>query len=109
MDFQIYARVQEYQVVHLEEIIHARHGDPIQNLVLYKGVPKEEAKLPKGSTDTLHKVGESTIFYDYNPPLDPFCNRPMAAQLFASNMTITLQTFENDEKPVIVRRLPLEL
>lgn len=112
MDFTIDARVAEYQVNHLEEIILARHGDPIENLKLYKGPPSEETLLTSGSTDTLQKVGEMTIFYDYYPPLDPFCNRPMAHTLYSTTPVITLPTYEGcSSKPTIepekLRRAPI--
>ena len=101
MDFQIDARLPEYQLAHLEEIINARHGDEIQNLTLYKGPPSEATKLTPGSTDPVSSTGASCIFYDYYPPLDPFHNRPTAGEVFATNTVITLQTFENLDKPVI--------
>jgi len=101
MDFQVDARLPEYQLAHLEEIINARHGDEIQNLTLYKGPPSEATKLTPGSTDPVSSTGASCIFYDYYPPLDPFHNRPTAGEVFATNTVITLQTFENLDKPVI--------
>ena len=102
MDFQIDARLAEYQVCHLAQIIHARHGDPIQNLVLFKGNPSiPENKIPTDSTDTMQAVGSTTFFYDYSPPFDPFKNRPCATQLFSTNLAITLETFENGNPPTI--------
>jgi len=103
MDFQIDARLAEYQVCHLAQIIHARHGDPIQNLVLYKGPPSNaENKIATDSTDTMQSVGATTFYYDYNPPFDPFTNRPCATQLFSTNLAITLETFESGNPPTIV-------
>ena len=101
MDFQVNARLAEYQVQHLEEMILSRHGDPIQNLVLYKDKVGPEHLLETGSEDTLAKVNASTIIYDYFPPLDPFHNRPTAGQLHSTNAAITLETFENGDKPLI--------
>ena len=90
MDFQVDARIQEYTVAQLEQIILARHGDPIQNLELFKDSPDEANKLASGSEDTVATAGEgaTTIFYDYFPPLDPFENRPVAGQLHATNQDL---------------------
>ena len=101
MDFQVDARIQEYTVAQLEQIILARHGDPIQNLELFKDSPDEANKLASGSEDTVATAGEgaTTIFYDYFPPLDPFENRPVAGQLHATNQVINLRTYENMAEP----------
>lgn len=101
MDFQVNARLQEYQVAHLEEMILARHGDPVQNLALYKNKIDPENKLEPGSEDSLAQVDAACIVYDYYPPLDPFENRPTAGQVHSTNAVITLQTFENGDKPII--------
>jgi len=104
MDFQVNARVQEYTVANLEAIIKARHGDPIENLELFKDSPMEENKLPAGSEDSVHSnaQGTTTIFYDYFPPLDPFMNRPMGGAVHSTSPTITLRTYENmTEQPTI--------
>ena len=101
MDFQVDARIQEYTVAQLEQIILARHGDPIQNLELFKDSPDEANKLASGSEDTVATAGEgaTTIFYDYFPPLDPFENRPVAGQLHATNQVVNLRTYENMTEP----------
>jgi len=106
MDFVVNARLQEYTVANLEEIIKARHGDPIDNVELYKDNTSPENKLPGGATSTLQECSTTTIFYDYFPPLDPFMNRPVAGGLHATNQTINLRTFEvkpgePSEPPVI--------
>jgi len=101
MDFQIDARLSEYQILHLEQIINARHGDPIDNLTLYKGTPGAATKLPTASTDSIGSLGVTTIFYDYYPPLDPFDNRPTGGEVAMKNPVITLQTFENLDAPLI--------
>ena len=95
MDFQVNARLAEYQVQHLEEMILSRHGDAIQNLVLYKDKVGPEHALPAGSEDTLAKVNASTIIYDYYPPLDPFYNRPTAGLVHTTNAVIMLETTEH--------------
>jgi len=70
--------------------------------VVFKGPPSNpENKLPKGATDTMQSTGAMTFYYDYNPPFDPFKNRPCATQLFSTNLAITLQTFENGDPPTI--------
>lgn len=101
MDFQVNARVQEYQVSHLAEIIKARHGDPISNLELYKDSISEENKLDPGSSETLATCATTIILYDYFPPLDPFENRPVAGMLHATNQVIMLRTYEGGEPPLI--------
>ena len=102
MDFQIDARLEEYTIAHLEEIILARHGDPIENLVLYKDKVGPDSKLEKSSEATVASVSPSTIFYDYYPPLDPFYNRPTAGLVHTTNAVIMLETTEHlAEKPLI--------
>jgi len=101
MNFQVNARTQEYTVADLEAIINARHGDPIQNLEIYKDAVSDENKLPVGASDPVFTFGASTILYDYYPPLDPFRNRPVAGAIHATNQVITLRTFENGDRPVI--------
>lgn len=101
MNFMVNARVQEYTIADLEEIIKSRHGDAIQELELFKDSPSEENKLPAGSADSLFTCSSTNFFYDYYPPLDPFHNRPVAGQLHATNQVINLRTFENGDKAVI--------
>jgi len=101
MNFQINARLQEYSIADLETIIAARHGEGISELVLYKDNTADENKLPTGGEDNLFTCGTTTILYDYYPPHDPFCNRPVAGGLAATNQVLTLRTFENGDRPVI--------
>jgi hypothetical protein len=101
MDFQINARLQEYQINHLEQIIMARHGDPIENLVLYKDRVTAENKIAPGCFDSLAQIGASMIVYDYYPPLDPFKNRPHAGEVHSTNNVITLETYESGDQPLI--------
>ncbi len=101
MDFQLEVQLPYLSVAELETFIKARHGDPIDNLVLYKDDPRDPAnKLAPASEDKLDKVG-TTVFYDYYPPLDPFCNRPTAPEVYATNPLLKATCSEEYEGLVI--------
>ena len=82
MDFAIEVTLQYLTLAELEVIILGRHGDPVENLVLYQDALTSDSVVTPGSTDTL---GSTKFFYDYFPPLDPFKNRPTAAEVYSTN------------------------
>eukprot|EP00900_Chrysochromulina_parva_P027538 jgi/Chrpa1/9418/Chrysochromulina_OHIO_Genome00013176-RA len=100
MDFQLEVQLPYLSIAELETFIKARHGDPIDNLVLFKDDPRDPAnKLAAASEEKLDKVG-TAIFYDYYPPHDPFCNRPTAPEVYAANPLIkTSCTQEYEGQP----------
>lgn len=91
MDFQLEVQLPYFTIEELENMIKTRHGDPIQNLVLYQDDLAKENILEPGSTKALPGV---KIFYDYYPPLDPFANRPTACQVYATNPLMKTQCEE---------------
>ena len=101
MDFQLEVQLPYLSIAELETFIKARHGDPIDNLVLYKDDPRDSAnKLAAASEEKLDKVG-TAIFYDYYPPHDPFGNRPTAPEVYAANPLIKTSCTQEYEGQVI--------
>jgi len=101
MDFQLTVQLPYLTIGELETIIKQRHGDAIDNLVLFKDDPRDEAnKLEPGSEEKMDKVG-AKVFYDYYPPLDPFMNRPTAHEVYATNPTLKTTCTEEYEGTVI--------
>ena len=92
MNFRIEVAPQYLTIAELETIVHGRHGDPIQNLVLYKDDIAKENLLPSGSEDA---IPSTKLYYDYYPPLDPFANRPVAGEMAMTNPV--LRTTCNEE------------
>ena len=82
MDFQLEVQLPYLTVEELETIIKDRHGDPIDNLVIYADDTAKENMLPPGSSNSLPSA---KLFYDYYPPLDPFANRPTAGEVYSTN------------------------
>jgi len=101
MNFQLEVQLPYMSIAELEEIIKKRHGDPIENLVLYKDDPRDKAnKLESASEGKLDKVG-TNVFYDYYPPLDPFNNRPTAHEAYSTNPLLKSSCTEEYEGQVI--------
>ena len=91
MDFQLEVQLPYVTIEELETMIKTRHGDPIQNLVLYQDDLAKENLLEPGSSKSLPGA---KIFYDYYPPTDPFANRPTACQVYNANPLMKTQCEE---------------